>query len=111
MSENVFWTWQADIQPGKEEGFRDLAARWATIASTDRGTLYSDWTISEDGKSVRVDQRFTDSAAAMAQFQVNDCWKQLDDFLVPTSMVICGAYKEDLDRLREHGALFMKPLL
>ena len=110
MTENVYWTWQADIQPGKEEGFRKLASRWAMIAEADEATLESGWTISEDGKSVRVDQRFRDSASANAQFKVNDCWKQLDDYLVPTSMVICGAFREDLDWLREHGALFMKPL-
>ncbi len=58
MSENVYWTWEADIKPGEEEGFKALAARWEEIAAMDPKTLYSNWTISEDGKSVRVDQRF-----------------------------------------------------
>ena len=108
MSENVYWTWEADIKPGEEEGFKALAARWAKITAMDPKTLYSNWTISEDGKSVRVDQRFLDSAAAMAQYHVNDCWGQLDNHLQPTSMVICGDYREDLDWLRTHGARFMK---
>lgn len=55
MSENVYWTWEADIKPGEEEGFKALAARWEEIAAMDPKTLYSNWTISEDGKSVRVD--------------------------------------------------------
>ena len=38
------------------------------IAAKDPGTLYSEWTISENGKSVRVDGRYVDATAAMAQF-------------------------------------------
>lgn len=111
MTENVYWTWEADIKPGEEENFKALAKRWSEIAAQDPDTLHSDWTICEKGKSVRVDQRFVNSAAAMAQYHVNDCWGELDKHLVPTAMVICGGYKEDLDWLRAHGARFMKPLL
>ena len=110
MDEPVYWTWEASIQPGKEEGFRALAKKWDEIAGNDPGTLYNNWTINEDGKSVRVDQRFVNAEAAMAQFHVNDCWGQLDDYLVPTEMVVCGHYKDTLDFLRGHGARFMTPL-
>jgi len=72
MDEYVYWTWEGNIQPGKEEGFRTLAKKWDDIASKDPDTLYSNWTISEDGKSVRVDQRFVNAEAAMAQFHENN---------------------------------------
>ena len=110
MEEHVYWTWEADIQPGKEEGFKVLAKKWDEIAAADPDTLYSSWSISEDGKSVRVDQRFVDAKAAMAQYHVNDCWGQLDDYLVPTGMVVCGHFKNELDFLRGHGADFRPPL-
>jgi len=110
MDEHVYWTWEATIQPGKEEGFKALAKQWNEIAGKDPDTLYNNWTISEDGKSVRVDQRFVNAEAAMAQFHVNNCWGQLDDYLVPTLMVVCGHYKDTLDFLRGHGARFLKPL-
>jgi hypothetical protein len=110
MEEHVYWTWEADIQPGKEEGFRALAKKWDEITAADPDTLYSSWTISEDSKSVRVDQRFVNAEAAMAQYHVNDCWGQLDDYLVPTGMVVCGHFKNKLDFLRGHGAIFRPPL-
>jgi len=110
MAQQVYWTWEADIKPGKREGFLELVRRWDDIARKDAKTLYSNWTISEDETHVRVDQRFEDSAAAMAQYYVNGCWSELSDYLTPTAMIVCGEYQEDLDWLRGHGAIFMKPV-
>jgi hypothetical protein len=111
MANHVYWNWEGDIKPGKLQEFKKLATRWTEIASKDPETLFSDWTISESGNHVRIDQHFENSAAGMAQYRVNHCWSELEDFLVPTSMTVCGDFKDDLEWLRGHGAVFMKPLL
>lgn len=111
MTNHVYWTWEADINPGKLVGFKELVATWTEIASKDPQTLFSNWTISECGAHVRVDQCYENSSAAMAQFSVNRCWSELDNFLAPTAMTVCGDIKDDLEWLRGHGAVFMKSLL
>ena len=106
----VYWTWEADVQPGELENFMALVQRWNDIARADEHTLYNNWVVNEDKTSVRVDQRFTNAAAAMAQFRVNTCWGELDNYLQPTGMTVCGDFTTELDFLREHGARFMAPL-
>ncbi len=109
MSESLHWTWEASIKEGEEAGFKALAREWAEIAEKDPGTLQSQWCISADGVSVRVDQWFVNAAAAWAQFQTNTCWGRLDDHLQPTGMVVCGKSSKDLEFLHGHGAKFLEP--
>lgn len=109
MSDIIYLTWDADIKPGQEEGFQTLARKWAEIAAKDPDTMYSDWSISEDGKSVRIDGRYKDAAATAKQFGTN-LWGELDNHLKPTGMVVCGKLSKELEFLREHGATFMLPV-
>lgn len=106
----VYWSWQATVKTGELANFKALVERWNSIAAKDPDTLFNAWVVSEDGGSVRVDQRFTNADTALAQFDVNDCWGRLDDHLEPTAMYVCGDYKMTLDFLREHGAIFMNSL-
>lgn len=106
----VHWTWRGEVKPGEFENFKRLVARWNSFASKDPNTIFNAWVASEDRGTVRVEQRFTDADAALAQFGVNDCWKKLDDYLTPSSMYVCGDYGVTLDYLREHGAIFMESL-
>ena len=106
----VYWSWQADVKPGQLAEFRALVERWNAIADDDPNTLFNAWEISEDRCSVQVNQRFVSAEAALAQFESNGCWVELDNFLNPTAMYVCGDYGSTLDFLREHGATFMKSL-
>lgn len=106
----VYWSWQADVKAGELENFKTLVARWNVIATQDSQTLFNEWVVSETGDSVHVNQRFTDAEAALAQFESNVCWEELDDYLEPTAMYVCGDYGSTLDFLREHGATFMARL-
>lgn len=106
----VYWSWQANVKAGELENFGALVIRWNAIAASDPDTLFNAWVVSEDGQTVRVDQRFTSAATALAQFDVNDCWGRLDDHVVPAAMYVCGDYGTTLDFLREHGATFMESM-
>ena len=106
----VYWTWRGEVKLGEFANFKLLVARWNGFASKDPNTLFNVWTVSEDSSTVRVEQRFIDADAALAQFDVNDCWKQLDKHLTPSSMYVSGDYGVTLDYLREHGAIFMQSL-
>ena len=106
----VYWSWRAEVKDGELSSFKALVQHWNAIAAEDPDTLFNAWTVSEDGRIVRVDQRFTNAKTALAQFEVNDCWGKLDDHLNPASMYVCGDYGTTLDFLREHGATFMESL-
>lgn len=109
VSDAIHVTWTADIKPDQDDGFRALATKWAEIAANDPDTRYSSWTIGEDGKSVRLDALYADAAATMAQFGAN-LWGELDTYLTPIRMVVCGKLDSKLEFLRGHGAIFMVPI-
>jgi hypothetical protein len=109
VSEQIHVTWNADIQDGKTEGFKELAKKWAALADEDPETNFSRWTITEDGKSVRLDAVYASASATMAQFGKN-LWGELDNYLKPSGMIVSGPLSEELDFLRSHGAQFTVPI-
>ena len=107
----VSWSWEADLKEGMLEGFQaKVVAPWNAVAESDEDTLLNYWVVDEAKICVKVYQRFTSAAAALAQFTTNDGWAKLDDYLEPTAMYVSGDYGKDLDFLREHGAIFMLDL-
>ena len=106
----VYWTWRGEVKPGEFANFKRLVARWNGFAIKDPNTLFNAWTASEDSSTVRVEQRFTDADAALAQCDVQDCWELLVERLTPSAGFFRGDYGVTLDYLREHGAIFMQSL-
>ena len=105
---DVSWSWEADLKDGVLEAFMaNVVAPWNATAEADEDTLLNYWVVDEAKTCVKVYQRFTSSAAALAQFTTNDGWAKLDDYLEPTGMFVSGDYGNDLDFLRAHGAIFM----
>lgn len=107
----VYWYWQGEVKAGEMANFQVLVERWNAIAASDPATVFNAWTVSEDGRSVQVHQHFTSAEAALAQFEVNTCWGNLEEHLRPSAMYVCGDYGTALDFLREHGAVFMESLV
>ena len=107
----VSWSCEAAPKDRTMEGFRaNVVAPWNAVAESDNDTLLNYWVVDEAKICVKVYQRFTSAAAALAQFTTNDGWAKLDDYLEPTAMYVSGDYGKDLDFLREHGAIFMLDL-
>ena len=107
----VYWSWEAEVKPGELENFKGNVVRgWNETAAKDSNTLINQWVIDEGGCSVKVYQRFTSAKHALAQFADNPGWEKLDDYLEPSAMFVCGDYGNELDFLREHGAVFMQDL-
>ena len=107
----VCWSWEADVKEGKLESFKsDVVLAWNIAAEADENTLCNRWVVDEAMSAVKVYQQFTSAQAAFAQFAVNEGWEKLDDYLEPTAMYVRGDYGNDLDFLREHGAIFMLDL-
>ena len=102
----IHWSWEAEVKEGELENFRALVKRWNKIANKDPENLSNEWMISEDSRSVRVTQTFTNSAAALNQFESN-LWASLDKHVIPKQMYVCGDYGNTLDFLKKHGATFM----
>lgn len=104
----VSWSWEANVKPGKLEDFiNQVVGPWNIVAEADKDTLLNQWVVDEIGVSVKVYQRFASAHSALSQFESNDYWKKLDDYLEPTGMYVSGDYGAELDFLREHGATFM----
>ena len=66
---DVSWSWEADLKDGLLEAFMaNVVAPWNATAEADEDTLLNYWVVDEAKTCVKVYQRFTSSAAALAQF-------------------------------------------
>lgn len=67
MSGHISWILELDIQQGRGDDLRNLAAEMieATRAN-EPGTLAYEWNISADGKQCHIFERYADSAALLA---------------------------------------------
>ena len=63
----------------------NVVAPWNATAA-DEDTLLNYWVVDEAKTCVKVYQRFTSSAAALAQFTTNDGWAKLDNYLEPADV-------------------------
>ena len=111
-SEYILMTWETDILPAGKEEFPDFCKAWVAKAYEIPGCLFSRWTVSEDGKTARLDSLFVDAAACASQFPRNN-WHGIDVLFAdkkihPSKMVIGGKLSEHTEFLKE-WASFMVP--
>lgn len=68
-TEHVYWILKAQIQAGKVERVKELAAQFCERARDEDGMLAYEWSVSEDGTSLHVYERYVDSDAALTHFE------------------------------------------
>jgi quinol monooxygenase YgiN len=114
MTNEVSWMLELSLQPGREKDFRALMNEMveATRAS-EPGTLNYEWSLSADGATGHIYERYTDSAAVMihaAAFGGKFAGRFLE-ILQPTRMVVYGTPSQEVkDALADFAPVYMQPV-
>ncbi len=65
MSDTVSWIVTLSVKPGELAAFRVLMEEMVAHAQTEPGTITYEWFVSDDGGTVHIYERYSDSAAAL----------------------------------------------
>jgi quinol monooxygenase YgiN len=112
MSDHVSWILELEIQQGREDDLRHLAAEMIESAKTNEpGTLAYEWSISADGKHCHIFERYDNSAAVMthaATFSEKFAGRFLE-ILKPTRFVVYGSPSSEVrDALADFQPVYMQ---
>jgi quinol monooxygenase YgiN len=80
------------IRPGKADEFRAFVKRLVEVTRSEPGTLVYEYFVADDGRSVQIFERYTDSAAAATHLQAFGSTYAKDFFetVEPQSLVVLG---------------------
>lgn len=114
MSDQVSWILELEIQQGREEDLRHLAAEMIeTTKANEPGTLAYEWCISADGKQCHIFERYADSAAVLAHvaaFGEKYAGRFLE-ILRPVRFVVYGSPSPGVqDALADFQPVYMQPV-
>lgn len=70
MTTQISWQVELAVIPGQLENFRTLTEEMVAYTQTEAGALIFERYVSEDGATVYVNERYADSAAAVAHLRV-----------------------------------------
>lgn len=113
MSNEVSWMLELSVQPGREKDFQPLMIEMVEATrANEPGTLNYEWSLSSDGATCHIYERYADSAAVMihaAAFGGKFAGRFLE-ILKPTRMVVYGEpSKEVKDGLADFAPVYMQP--
>jgi quinol monooxygenase YgiN len=113
MSENVYWTLELTINPGRFEDLRSLMAEMIDATEKEPGALNYEWAISDDRQVCHLHERYQDSAAAMIHlrsFGTNFAARFLDVLKLTRCIVYGTTNAQVKDALAPFGPAYMAPL-
>ena len=112
MTDNVYWILEAEVQPGKEGGFRSLMKEMvASTRADEAGALNYEW--SADGKVCHIYERYADCAATMTHLKTfgEKFAGRFGEVLRVTRMVVYGSPSPAVrEALAGGGAVFMQEI-
>ena len=111
MSDQVSWLLEMKITPGAADGFKSLMNEMVeAIRTTEPGTLNYEWSLSEDGTTCHLYERYANSAATMthlASFGANFAERFLAA-VQPTRITVYGNPDAQVrSALDPFGAVYM----
>ena len=112
MNGQICWHVELIIKPGRLEGFRALTGEMVESARRELGLLSYQRFVSEDGKTVRIFERYADSTAALTHLRIFESKfaEPFQDMVERKCFFVFGCptaeLKEALDR---YGAIYFKP--
>jgi quinol monooxygenase YgiN len=111
-TQEVYWVLTLKIQVGQEEAFRALSAKLVESTSAEEGALNYEWSLSADGGTCHVYERYVDSAAVKIHRQRNgEMVGQLMKLATPASFVLYGAPDDEVkEMLAARNPTVMTPL-
>ena len=113
MPSHVSWLLQLEVRPGRLDDLRALMTEMvAATAANEPGTLDYEWSLSADGATCHLFERYADSAAAMihiATFGEKYASRFLE-LLTPTNVMLYGTPNAAVrEALAGFGAVAMAP--
>jgi len=107
MSEEVYFMLERSVQDGALDKFKALMQDMVASTKNEPDTLNYEWTISEDGRTCHIYERYKDSAAMTAHLGIFGV-KFANRFMAavkPTRLVVYGAP----DRQAKDALAALKP--
>lgn len=113
MSTHVIWTLDMQVAPGRLDELRALMHEMATATEANEpGTLDYEWSLSEDGTTCHLFERYADCAAAeihIATFGEKYAARFME-LLTPTRVILYGAPNAAVrEALAPVGAVYFPP--
>ncbi len=114
MSDQVYWNLELAIKPGELDKFKALMNEMVEATKTNEpGTLNYEWSITEDGESCHIYERYADSASVMTHLGTFG-EKFADRFtavLEPKRLMVYGHPSDEVkEALSGFGAVFLSPI-
>lgn len=114
MNENIFWVFEIAIKEGQLENLKKLMTEMVDSTKTNEpGTLYYQWTISEDNKNCHTYERYADSEATLSHLKtfVEKYAGPLMETGDATRFVVYGNPSDEVKKALEgFGAIYMSPI-
>jgi quinol monooxygenase YgiN len=112
MSEAIYFTIDLTVKDGQLDAFKAVANDLIDGASKEEGTLNYEWSIGDDQKTVRVYERYADSAAYMTHLA--GFGKHAEAFMATvdiTGLIICGKPNAEAKAaLADFGPTYLSPM-
>jgi quinol monooxygenase YgiN len=98
MSNEVFWLYEVAVRPGHADALRTLMAELIESTRAEPGALAYQWSLSDDGRSAHIYERYADSDATLihvAAFRESFA-QRFRAAVEPTRVVVYGTPGEDV---------------
>lgn len=113
MTEQVSWLLELNINPEQAGDFDGLLQDMvATTKSNETGALDYQWSVSADGKTCHLLERYADSAATLAHLAIfqERFMERFLTVLAPTRFVVYGSPSQEVrDALTPFNPSYMEP--
>ena len=108
---NVYWVARLAIHDGQDEAFRRVVEEMCAATAHEEGALNYEWSLSEDGRTCHVLERYADSDAVRAH--IENIGGFVDRFMAVVDVVGNEVYGSPDEAAREaltqFGATFNRP--
>jgi quinol monooxygenase YgiN len=111
-SEEVYWVLMLKIHAGQEAEFRKTSAKLIASTEQESGCLNYEWSLSEDGATCHIYERYVDSAAVKIHRERNGAMVgELMKSATALSFTLYGSPSDEVKQLMAgRNPILMKPL-
>ena len=111
-TKEVYWLFTLKVNPGQEEAFRKISAKLIASTQEETGAMNYEWSLSPDGSTCHIYERYVDSEAVKIHRQRNgELVKELMTTATAVSFALYGAPSDEVKALMAgRDPLFMQPL-
>src|SRR6187402_799972 len=112
MSYIIYWVLVVKIRPGEEEAFRELSSELIESTRHEPGTLAYEWTLTHDGGTSHIYERYVNSAAIQTHVERNGAAVgRLFELCTPVSFHIYGSPEDEVKAaLEDLQPVYLMPL-